>query len=106
MTAAQLIRRARIHAGITQAELGRRLGVKQPAIARWERGAVEPGLSAVRRAVSACGAELKIEVCEVSAERMGQIRSQLALSPQQRVQQLVRTVRFIERARASTGKAA
>ncbi|KAA0099672.1 helix-turn-helix domain-containing protein [Mycolicibacterium sp. P1-18] len=36
---AQLIREARLRAGLTQAVLAQRAGIAQPAIARWEAGA-------------------------------------------------------------------
>ena len=42
MLSADLIREARLRAGITQAELGRRIGRSQSQVARWERGAVTP----------------------------------------------------------------
>jgi transcriptional regulator with XRE-family HTH domain len=41
---ADLLREARLRAGLTQRELARRAGTSQPAIARWESGEVIPGL--------------------------------------------------------------
>ena len=50
-----LIREARHRAGITQAELARRVGTSQPAIARYERARAMPDLPTLHRIVEACG---------------------------------------------------
>ena len=42
MLSGDLIREARLRAGLTQAELGERIGQQQSVVARWERGAVVP----------------------------------------------------------------
>ena len=44
---------ARIEAGITQREMARRLGVKQPALARWEAGENVPTLETLFRVAKA-----------------------------------------------------
>src|SRR5215216_6680044 len=41
--AADLIREARLRAGLTQDELAGRSGMQRSVIARWEQGAVQPG---------------------------------------------------------------
>lgn len=51
----------RIEHGLSQAELGRRCGVSQPAIARLERGEHEPRLATLRRVAHALGAELILD---------------------------------------------
>ncbi|MGI9119261.1 MAG: helix-turn-helix domain-containing protein [Acidimicrobiales bacterium] len=53
-----LIREARLRAGLTQAELARRAGTSQPAIARYERGDVSPRVATLDRIIRACGLEL------------------------------------------------
>ena len=58
MTSGELIRAARLRAGLSQAELGERLGMPQSSIARWEVDSVEPGLSTLRRVLQACGYDL------------------------------------------------
>ncbi len=55
-----LIREARLRAGLTQCELGERLGKAQSVIARWERGDATPSLETLREVVRACGLELLI----------------------------------------------
>ena len=101
MKAAPLIRDARHKAGISQAELAKRVGTQQPAVARWERGDSEPRVDTLGRLLKACGFELSRALVAIDETQSRQLREQLALSPAQRVSQLVRTVRFIERARQS-----
>jgi DNA-binding XRE family transcriptional regulator len=50
------LREARQAAGLTQVALAERIGVKQPHVARWETGRVEPGARTaikIARAVNA-----------------------------------------------------
>ena len=56
----ELIRQCRLDAGLTQAELARRLDTTQSAVARWESGKVSPTLANLRRILSTCGWELEI----------------------------------------------
>jgi transcriptional regulator with XRE-family HTH domain len=58
MTSGQLIRSARLQAGLTQAELAERIGVPASSIGRWENDTVEPGYSTLRRVLQACGFDL------------------------------------------------
>ena len=55
---ADLMREARLRAGITQAELGRRIDRSQSQIARWERGAVTPSFETLVEIIRACGFDL------------------------------------------------
>ena len=52
--------RSRAAAGLTQAELARRLGTTQSAIARLEGGRAPPSLAALRRYAEATGARLTV----------------------------------------------
>jgi transcriptional regulator with XRE-family HTH domain len=58
MISADLLREARLRAGLSQAELGRRVQRSQSQIARWERGDVKPSLETLRELIRACGLEL------------------------------------------------
>jgi transcriptional regulator with XRE-family HTH domain len=60
MISGALLREARRRAGLSQVELGRRVGRHQTQIARWERGAVDPSLETLRRLVDACNLELTL----------------------------------------------
>lgn len=56
----QMIIAERINKGLTQAELARKLGTKQSAISRLERGEANPSLSFLRKLAKALDAELRI----------------------------------------------
>ena len=61
-SAANVLRRARAVAGLSQSELARRAGVSQPVISAYERGRREPGLSMLAKLVEATGCDLSIGV--------------------------------------------
>lgn len=92
-SAAALIRRARNRAGITQAELARRLGTTQSAVSRWERGHDEPRLSTLAAVLGACDLRLVLGA-EPDVDR-AQIRQQLAMTPEQRLQSVVNLSRTL-----------
>src|ERR1700730_18516319 len=52
---------ARREAGVTQAELARRLGISQPAVAQLERWKSNPRVDTLDRALRAVGVELIID---------------------------------------------
>ncbi|MCD8503942.1 MAG: helix-turn-helix domain-containing protein [Burkholderiaceae bacterium] len=58
--------KARQDAGLTQAELAKRMGTHAPAVARLERalatGKHSPSLATLRRYVQACGRNLELRV--------------------------------------------
>jgi transcriptional regulator with XRE-family HTH domain len=58
MTPALLIRNARQTANLSQAELARRLGTTQSAVARLEGLGSNPQIETLERALAACGEEL------------------------------------------------
>lgn len=88
MEARDLIRMARRRAGLSQRELGERLGRPQPTIARWESGAQQPTLAAVRDAVRACGLELTAGMATRDTSYAPLIAAQLHLAPAGRVRAL------------------
>ena len=53
---------ARTRANLSQAEVARRIGTTQSAIARLEGGGVSPSLSTLRRYAEATGARLEINL--------------------------------------------
>lgn len=85
MLSADLVREARLRAGLTQAELGRRLGKPQSTIARWETGAARPSLETLREAVRACGLEFTFGLANYDDSYLSHINRYLALSPAERV---------------------
>jgi DNA-binding XRE family transcriptional regulator len=54
--------RARVAAGLTQAELAARAGTTQSAIARLESGRVSPTVDTLRRYARAVGKQLRIQM--------------------------------------------
>jgi len=84
-----LLREARLRAGLTQAELARRAGTSQPAVARWESGAVQPSFERLRDLVRACGLELTYGLANYDDSYDESIERYLRLKPEQRVQQAI-----------------
>ena len=54
--------RLRKQQGLSQTEVARRAGLKQPAVARLESGAVRPTLDTIQRVAHALGRELEIRL--------------------------------------------
>ena len=92
MTSGLLIREARLLAGLSQGELGDRVGKDRAQIARWERGAVQPSFETLRELVEACGFELSVAVAPRTTNEAddAELRAKLRLSPQERFQELLR----------------
>lgn len=92
MTSGSLIREARLLAGLSQGELGARVGKDRAQIARWERGAVEPSFETLRQLVRACGFELDVAIGPAAVDEPGEkvLRRKLRLSPQERLQELLK----------------
>src|SRR5690625_4303822 len=102
MRGGQLIREARRRAGLSQADLAARLDTAQSAIARWEKGKVEPGFATVVRAVRACGFELTVGITEIDDSDDSLMAQLTTLSPRDRVahhQRLLNTERRLATAR-------
>jgi len=91
VTAAQIIREARLKAGLTQAELAERLGRERAQVARWEVGGQEPSFANLRAAVEACGFALRVEIAEREATPVldAELETSVPQAPQQRVQALL-----------------
>lgn len=91
MTAAQIIREARLKAGLTQTELADRLGRERAQIARWEIGGQEPSFENLQSVVEACGFSLRIEIAEREASPGldAELETSVPQAPQQRVQALL-----------------
>jgi transcriptional regulator with XRE-family HTH domain len=95
---ADLIRDARLAAGLTQVELARRLRTTQSVVSRWERGGDEPRLSTLDRILRACGRRLTVSVEGDDVDR-AQIRQHLAMTPAQRLAAVANVSRTLATAR-------
>ena len=102
MISADLLREARLRAGITQAELGRRVGRTQSQIARWERGDVKPSLETLRRLIRACGLELTLRLANYDDSYRRDVAELLELTPEQRIDLMLRREAFNEELREAT----
>jgi transcriptional regulator with XRE-family HTH domain len=91
-----LLREARKRAGLTQAELGRRVGKPQSSIARWERGDVKPSLETLRELIRACGLELTFAIANYDDSYVSQIREALSMTPRARLEEAAWLQRSIE----------
>lgn len=91
MTSGQLIREARLKAGLTQSELAERLRRDRAQVARWETEGQEPSFENLRAVIEACGFVLKVEIAERDTDPVvdAQIAESLRLAPQQRLQHLL-----------------
>lgn len=58
----ELLVRVRTEAKLSQAELAKRIGTTQSAVARLEGGGVSPSLSTLRRYAEATGTKLHVEL--------------------------------------------
>jgi transcriptional regulator with XRE-family HTH domain len=91
MEAHALVRHARTAAGLTQAELARRLGTSQPAIVKLERPGANPTVRTLDKVLRATGHQLELAAPPWSpAADPTLIRKQLELSPAQRLKDLER----------------
>jgi transcriptional regulator with XRE-family HTH domain len=82
----RLLAQARGRTGLTQAELARRLGISQAAVARLERPDSNPRVATLDRALRATGAQLVISArAHKPSVDESLIRQQLALTPMQRL---------------------
>lgn len=91
MRAAQIIREARLKAGLTQTDLASRLRRERAQIARWETGGQEPSFANLAAAVEACGYALDVAIVEAAPtpELDAELETSVQQAPQQRVQTLL-----------------
>jgi len=94
MVSGELIREARLRAGLTQAELGERIGLQQSVIARWERGAVIPSFETLRQAIRGCDLELSFHLSKLDESTPMVIDEHLKMTPAERFADLLERVRF------------
>jgi predicted nucleotidyltransferase/DNA-binding XRE family transcriptional regulator len=81
---ADMIRRARAAAGLSQAELAERAGTSQPALARYETGVALPTLPTLERLLAACGRRLQVRSVSATASSRASISVRGQLGPRAR----------------------
>ena len=85
MKSGEVIKEARLLAGLSQDGLAERIGVPRQSIARWERGAVEPGFDTVRRLLRSCGFDVSLVRYEPDESADVRLSGRLELTPQERL---------------------
>lgn len=96
---ADLVLRLRTDAHLTQSELADRMRTKQPTVSRWESGGDEPRLSTLRRLAAACGHRVVLTLEPDDGVDRAQIRQQLAMTPEERLESVVNISRALAAAR-------
>lgn len=86
MRAAELIREARLRAGLTQYELAERSGRERSVIARWEQGAVSPSFDNLLEVIRACGLDLPLVLVPRESFQEERLEKNLHLTPERRAQ--------------------
>jgi len=100
--AAQLVRRARRSAGLTQRALARRSRIPQPTIAAIETGRQDPRFGTIASLVVSCDRELMAIPRPGQGVDRTQIRELLRLTPGQRLRSAAQDARGLERLLRST----
>jgi transcriptional regulator with XRE-family HTH domain len=86
VTGGAVIREARLRAGLSQGQLGERIGRDRTQIARWERDAVSPSFDVVMEIVRVCGFDLSLDLQPIIPVDDDVIREWVELSPQERIE--------------------
>jgi transcriptional regulator with XRE-family HTH domain len=86
MKAADMLRDARLAAGLTQRQLAQRAGMPQSTIGRIETGAISPRVDTLERLLRAANQELRVAARPGIGIDRSQIREMLRLSPRERVE--------------------
>jgi transcriptional regulator with XRE-family HTH domain len=84
MRGADLIREARLRAGLTQDELSRLTGTQRSVIARWEQGTVMPGFDNMLEVIEACGFDLPLMLVPRDTALNERLDKNRLLSPERR----------------------
>lgn len=91
MRSADLIREARLRAGLNQYELAERTGRDRSVIARWEQGGVAPSVETLVELVRACGFDLPLELTPYDPSPRKRLRRNALLSPERRLLRFLQT---------------
>lgn len=75
MTTGELIRQARMSAGLTQKELGNRAGIAEPTIGRYELGKLNPKPATLKKIAAVLGVEWYELLSDDSEEQVEVVKS-------------------------------
>lgn len=96
MEPSALIRQARESAGLTQAELASRAGVKQPEIARLETAGANPRIATLEKVLAASGQSLTLGFDRSAGIDESLIAESLKLSPAERLREFEDFYKFAQ----------
>jgi transcriptional regulator with XRE-family HTH domain len=85
----ELIREARMRAGLTQTELSELTGRDRSVIARWEQGLISPPVESLLACLHACGFDLPFVLRPLDKSRDKELGESLMLPPSERVKQML-----------------
>lgn len=105
MIGGELVREARLRAGLTQRELADRAGTTQSAIARMETGRTSPAFEQVERLMRLCGFQLIVEMAPYDDSDLVQAEGRLRRDLQGRVADMETGLDFAEELRTSFARA-
>jgi len=88
---ADLIREARLRAGLTQYELAERSGRDRSVIARWEQGVVAPSVETLVELAQVCGFDLPLELVAYDSSFDKRLSKNALLSPERRVRRFLQS---------------
>jgi len=103
-TTAALIREARTRAGLSQRQLAKRAGTAQSVVARIEGGQTSPTWDTLERLLAAadCAVNPQVEPrVVVEPQMLDDVPRILALTPEQRLEEVANVSRFLAHARHS-----
>jgi transcriptional regulator with XRE-family HTH domain len=89
MAGGELIREARLRAGLTQTELSKLTGRERSVIARWEQGVISPPVDSLIAILHACGFDLPFTLLPIDRSRDEELREALLVTPGERVEWLL-----------------
>src|SRR5215510_9459863 len=89
MAGGELIREARLRAGLTQAQLAELTGRDRSVIARWEQGVMSPPIDGLIEIIHACGFDLPLTLMPVDESADEELRQALLETPSERVERLL-----------------
>ena len=98
----RLVRSARKRAGLSQRALAERAGTAQSVVARVESGTTDPSSATLLRLLEAAGAELRCSLVDrpvPDSHMLDDVDRILALTPEQRLEEVARVDRFLRAAR-------
>jgi transcriptional regulator with XRE-family HTH domain len=85
----ELIREARLRAGLTQKQLSELTGRERSVIARWEQGAISPPIDSLIQIIHACGFDLPLTLMEIDSSADRELGEALLETPSERVEWLL-----------------